>query len=269
MKRLSIIKMKLSPAHYQYRRKKKELLDKFSSISVWGNWISMRRLNAIAELFNYLDETRDLIEEDEDLKEVIYKDHVTLLLGKLTSMPADLKGSMVSSISDQLHLSNKEKFEDLYFSLKTKQRVSTDVFIDLASIGQVSASCEGIAMEHADVGDSAAEIDFGHVSAKLRRMRGCLYKKSKSGVYVSQDLLDYQCEVESFIEKFGDELSEAEYSIWTEKVKKTTTDVIENIKKNEAKVHPNETEDNEPEPEISTSYYGGELDKLLSIPRIS
>ena len=76
----------------------------------------MRRLDAIAELFNYLDETRDLIEEDEDLKEVICKDHVTLLLGKLTLMPAVLKGSMVSSISDQLHLSNKENF---HYSTRT------------------------------------------------------------------------------------------------------------------------------------------------------
>ena len=197
MKRLLIIKMKLSPAHYQYRRKKKEFLDKFSSIDAWGNTISMCRLMAIAELFKYLDESRDLIDEDEDLKEVIYKDHVMLLLGKLTSMPADLKGSIVL-----LCLSNKEKFEDLHFSLKTKQRVSTDVFNNLVSIGHVSPWCEGIAIEYADVGDSAAEINFGHVSAKLRRMRGRLYKKSKSGVSVSQDLLDYQCEVESFTERF-------------------------------------------------------------------
>ena len=43
--------------------------------------------------------------------------------------------------------------------------------------------------------------------------------------------------------------------VWTEKVKKTTTDVIENMKKNETKVHPNETEDTEP----------AEINKLITV----
>ena len=64
----------------------------------------MRRLGALDELFKYLDETRDLIEEDEDLEEVIYKDHVTLLLGKLTSMPEELNGAALLHVIVRLLL---------------------------------------------------------------------------------------------------------------------------------------------------------------------
>ena len=222
MKRLSRTEMKFSSTYYQYKRNKKDFLDKFSSIDAWGNWTSMRRLSALTELFKYLDETRDLIDEDETLKEVIYMDHVNLLLGKVTPMPSELK---MSSVSDQPDISNGQKFEHLYFSLKTEQRVSTSVFNGLASIGKVSPWCEGIAKENNWEGDSDADNtdnDFQDVTAKLRRMRGCLYKKSKSGDDVRQDLLEYQLEVESFTERFADALSEAEHSIWKCKVEITT-----------------------------------------------
>ena len=227
MKRLSRTEMKFSSTYYQYKRNKKDFLDKFSSIDAWGNWTSMRRLSALTELFKYLDETRDLIDEDETLKEVIYMDHVNLLLGKVTPMPSELK---MSSVSDQPDISNGQKFEHLYFSLKTEQRVSTSVFNGLASIGKVSPWCEGIAKENNWEGDSDADNtdnDFQDVTAKLRRMRGCLYKKSKSGDDVRQDLLEYQLEVESFTERFADALSEAEHSIWKCKVEITTKDVLE------------------------------------------
>ena len=69
------------------------------------------------------------------------------------------------------------------------------------------------------------------MTVKLRRMRGCLYKKSKSGVDVSQDLLEYQFEVESFTERFEDALSEAEHSIWENKVEITTNNVLEIMQK--------------------------------------
>ena len=54
-----------------------------------------------------------------------------------------------------------------------------------------------------------------------------MYKKSKSGDDVRQDLLEYQLEVESFTERFADALSEAEHSIWKCKVEITTKDVLE------------------------------------------
>ena len=192
MTRLLIMKMKLSQAHYQYRRKKEEFLYMFSSIGAWGNYISMDRLRAFGKLFEYLDDTRDLIEEDENLREVIYKDNVDLLLGKLTPMPPEVKGSL----SGIHHLCNREKLMLLCTMLRSEQRVANEVFNINAASGHVSAYCEGIPIEYPDVedsdaeSDSAPENDFAHVSAKLRRMRGCLYKKSKSGFDVSQNLLE-------------------------------------------------------------------------------
>jgi hypothetical protein len=97
--------------HSQYLRKKNYFLSKFSNIKAWAIWISIKRLGALQEILDYISETLDLSDEDDNLTELVYKDHVNFLLGKLTPIPRELKESMI--LSDKPHLSYSKRQKGL------------------------------------------------------------------------------------------------------------------------------------------------------------
>ena len=78
---------KISSPSEEYDNRKANFLTKFWDVSAWGNWVSRQRLVALDEFVEYLEQTVDLVDLDEDLKDQIYNNHVDILLGRITAMP--------------------------------------------------------------------------------------------------------------------------------------------------------------------------------------
>ena len=80
-----------------YTELKDHFIDKFATVEAWGDWVSQKRVTAFSEVLAYLDASEELLEEDEELRDLIYSDNIAILSGKLIAMPSDQKDSSAES----------------------------------------------------------------------------------------------------------------------------------------------------------------------------
>ena len=205
----------------KYVRIKKAFLQEFLDPKAWGEQAFRERIVAFEKFLQYLQETSDLGVLHPSLEAQVHLDNRQLAMGKILPFPDKLYEEMMWDVvkdeepGEALNQSAEKTLSKIKSFLINRQRscimlLESQVWEevhDYENYSKPAGNTDEITSEKPEQPDLKRIV-----MCKLRRLRRRLYSMAKAGQDVSSEIYKYQGEVDHFIMRFKEDMSNKELS---------------------------------------------------------